>query len=248
MRELGLRSSALRRQVKLIKAVLWFTLFKVAALGAYDKAVQVSTTQLAKTLGVSQQTASRHLIELEKEDLLERHMTRGGELVKLTAKGRGEIRSVHLQLSRITEPKAYEGLLFEGELFTGVGEGAYYMSLEGYRRQFRDKLGFNPYPGTLNIRLLDRNSVRRKGELRYIDGIVIDGFKDENRTYGPVKCFKALINDQVEAAVALMDRSHYDDSVMELISPSNMREMLGLKDGDVVKVRALIAGSSTSSP
>ena len=34
----------------------------------------------------------------------------------------------------------------------------------------------------------------------------------------------------------MIDRTHYDDSVMEIISPVHFRKELGLKDGDEVTV------------
>ena len=40
-----------------------------------------------------------------------------------------------------------------GVLFSGLGEGAYYIMIKGYRKQFQSKLGFDPFPGTLNLRL-----------------------------------------------------------------------------------------------
>jgi len=40
-------------------------LYKLAEMGAYHRTVRVSTQYLAERTGVSQQTASRHLIELD---------------------------------------------------------------------------------------------------------------------------------------------------------------------------------------
>jgi CTP-dependent riboflavin kinase len=41
----------------------------------------------------------------------------------------------------------------EGTVFTGLGEGAYYISKETYLKQLTEKLGFEPYLGTLNLKL-----------------------------------------------------------------------------------------------
>ncbi|MCP8316290.1 MAG: DUF120 domain-containing protein, partial [archaeon] len=72
----------------------------------------------------------------------------------------------------------------EGELFSGLEEGAYYVSLENYRRQFIDKLGFDPYIGTLNLKLTSSKDRKLRHELEHYSGISIDGFKNEHRTYG----------------------------------------------------------------
>ena len=54
--------------------------------------------------------------------------------------------------------------------------------------QFSSKLGIKPYPGTLNIKIYPEyeNILRR---IRSADGTHIDGFKDNERTFGAVKCF-----------------------------------------------------------
>jgi riboflavin kinase len=80
----------------------------------------------------------------------------------------------------------------EGRVFTGYGEGSYYMSLPGYVRQMEEKLGFIPYPGTLNVSLLSKDSIENKLLLQKYADIEIGGFKDEHRTYGSVKAVHVL--------------------------------------------------------
>jgi hypothetical protein len=43
--------------------------------------------------------------------------------------------------------------VLEGCLRSGLGEGAGFTALDWVDRQFRAKLGFSPYPGTLNLSL-----------------------------------------------------------------------------------------------
>ena len=126
-------------------------------------------------------------------------------------------------------------MVLRGKVFTGFGEGAYYVSLPGYRRQFVERLGFEPYPGTLNLRL-DRESLRLRRKLELMEGIVIDGFTHGGRRYGAVKCFRARVEGRVRGAVLLIERTHYGPDVLEVIAPVNLREALGLRDGDWVSV------------
>ena len=44
-------------------------------------------------------------------------------------------------------------VVLTGRVKSGLGEGRYYMSQKGYRAQFAKRLGIDPYPGTLNLRL-----------------------------------------------------------------------------------------------
>lgn len=223
----------------MIKPTLWNTLYKLSELGAYNRAIRVSTNLLAREMGLSQQTISRHLIELERLGLIERHISVRGEEIKLTEKGVHEIRRVYLSLKSIVE-KRIEEIVLEGKLFTGMFEGSYYVSRDGYRKQFIKKLGFDPYPGTLNLKLSSAFDLRMRRELEAHPAILIDGFKDGERTFGPVRCYPATINDEVEGAVVLIDRTHHDSSVLEVIAPMHLRKRLKIKDGSMVRVRVSI--------
>lgn len=225
------------------KPVLWFTLYCLAEMGAYGRGIQISTTSLAEKLELSQQSASRHLIELEHLGLIERHITARGELIQITNKGVEELRRVHLGLKTVLEKPTPTFLTFEGQVFSGLGEGAYYISLRGYRRQIVRKLGFDPYLGTLNLKLISKIGIETRKELEVYPGIVLEGFENEKRSYGPAKCFKALINNVVKGAVVTAFRTHYDESVLEVIAPVYLRTRLNLKDGDKVQVKVFILRS-----
>jgi len=218
-------------------------LIELLSLGAKDSPIKISTIEISKRIGKSQQLASKHILELEKEGYLERFKGDRQYSIKLTEKGLNQLTKLYLVLREVLEapPSVIE---IEGELFSGLGEGSYYVSLEGYKRQFIDKLGFDPYIGTLNLKLTSSKDRKLKRELEHYSGINIDGFKDEHRTYGSAKCFMAVVNDLVEGAVGIFERSHYDDSVLEVISPIKIREKLGLRDGDRVKVKVFLESSS----
>ena len=58
-------------------------LLKLAEMGAYRRIAKISTEYLAKKLGISQQTASRYLIELERKGWIQRNITPDGSLIKI---------------------------------------------------------------------------------------------------------------------------------------------------------------------
>lgn len=218
---------------------LWWSLYKLAVLGAARHPVTINSSAFGRAQGVSQQTASRRLIELERLGLVRREVTRRGQEVVLTEEGLRALREVYLELRGLFEEEVATVTLV-GEVFTGLGEGAYYVSREGYRRQFVAKLGFDPYPGTLNVRLSDSRSLANREVLDHFKGIEIEGFIDEGRAYGPVKCFRATINGKVEGALVMARRSHYGKDVVEFIAPVNLRRLLGLRDGDRVRAEVQI--------
>jgi riboflavin kinase len=219
-----------------IKPSLLITLYKLIEVGAYPNEVIFTTTDLAKLLSASQQTASRHLIELEKMGLIHRVRLGRRESIKITTGGVKHLESMFLILKRAFEMRTTE-TRFEGIVFSGLGEGAYYITQPGYRKQFVSKLGFEPYAGTLNLRVRkeDQEQVRL---LEASPFILIEGFTDGNRSFGPAKCFQGELADKVEGALIFPVRTHYTGDVVEVISPQYLRKVLHLKDGDAVKVRA----------
>jgi len=217
-----------------MKPNLWSTLYRLAELGAVQGTVTTSTTTLAETLNNSQQTTSRHLIELERQGLITRQPSLNGMEIKITEEGAKELQRTYLTLKRAFEEPKPKELTFTGRVFTGLGEGAYYVDQSDYRRHFQRLLGFRPYPGTLNLRL-PHSQITKKKELEAYSGIVIGGFEVSGRSFGGVRCYRATING-VEGAVILIGRTHYDDSVIELIAPFHLRSRLDLKDGDKVRV------------
>jgi riboflavin kinase len=215
------------------------TLLKLAEMGAHRRTAKISTEYLAEKLGTSQQTASRYLINLERKGLIKRTITPEGCLIKMTEKGIKELKKLYSNLRFLMEAAYPPSITLEGVLFTGLGEGAYYTSIDQYRKQFIEKLGFDPYPGTLNLKLTTDYDIKARAELEAYPAIEIEGFKDENRTYGPVKCYPVIIENKVKGALVSALRSHYDSSVIEVISPIFLRKHLNLKDGHKVKVEVL---------
>ncbi len=218
----------------------FFTLYKLAELGATSRTVKVSTEYLSEKIRASQQTASRHLINLEKTGWIKRTITPEGCLIKITDEGIAELKKLHSELHLIFESPYPPSITLEGTLFSGLGEGAYYVTKEGYRKQFIEKLGFDPYPGTLNLKLTTEYDLKSLSELEVYPAIELEGFVDESRTFGPVKCYPAIINNKVKGAIIYALRSHYGKSVMEIVSPKFLRNKLKLKDGNKVKVEILI--------
>lgn len=215
------------------------TIAELLAKGARHNFVDMTTAELGKRIGRSQQAASKHLLELESSGYLER-VKRGQKFgVRVTEKGLKEIQALYSSLRTAIESSP-STLNFEGLVASGMGEGAYYMSLEGYRQQFKEKLGYVPYPGTLNVRLVDQIFMNARRNLgTHEPSAFIDGFSDGTRTYGWVKCYDARVNDatSTKAAVLVLERTHYDDTMLEVIAPVQIKERLDLKNGDKIRVQ-----------
>jgi riboflavin kinase len=208
-------------------------------MGAHRRTAKISTEYLARKIFASQQTASRHLIELEKKGWIRREITPEGCLIKISDVGLQELKRLYSNLRFLMEADYPPSLTLEGVIFKGMGEGAYYITREHYRKQFIEKLGFDPYPGTLNLKLTTDYDIKTSSELEAYPAIEIEGFQDEDRTFGHVKCYPAKIENRVKGALISALRSHYDNSVIEVIAPVFLRKRLNLTDGHKVKVEIL---------
>lgn len=209
---------------------------QLARLGGLHDYVYTSSGELADKIGVSQQTASRKILELLDRGLIVRRMGTRKQLIRLAASGASVLRGEFAEYTTIFH--GGERLTIRGRVVPGLGEGRYYLSRDGYKRQFVDLLGFEPFPGTLNVEVepLDREKL---AELKEAAGLLAKEFQDEGRTFGAVKCFPASLRskgaDATDAAVVLPVRSHHT-TVLEVVAPVSLRDTLKLGDGAEITV------------
>lgn len=209
----------------------YWVLKAIRSIGGSRSLISLSSAELAEFMGISQQSASRFILELLHNGYIVRQMNGRKQEISITEKGMNVLVKEYTDLGVLLE-KPIKMRLF-GSVQSGLGEGRYYISRKGYIIQFQDKLGFIPYLGTLNLRVKPGSelSLRR---LRSMDGVHIDGFTTEDRSYGPVKVFSASIAG-IPCALIFPERSVYSD-VMEVISTEFLREKLNLEDGSEVLV------------
>lgn len=214
-----------------MKPYLLQTLKEIAKLGAINNKIEVSSQELAEKIQISQQTASRYLLELDKKGFITRELGIKKQIIEVTNIGKENLKEEYIDYQRIFE--LTNKIFFKGKIVSGMGEGRYYTEQNGYIEQFKEKLGFVPYPGTLNVEIeyIEKNKLRL---LKNHDAIIIQEFKTENRSFGGVRCFKAEING-ASGAIVLPLRSHYSN-ILEFISPDFLRRKLGLKDTDIVEI------------
>ena len=228
-----------------LKPHLWFTLYALMRLGATKTPVRVSTTELSRIMGGSQQSASRHLQMLEKAGLIQRSTEPGGSRIKVTSSGLGELDLLLQELKWHLEGEDAEAVELEGTVVSGLFEGAYYIGKEGYRRQIEEKLGFDPFPGTLNVRIGEEDYEKRR-RLERLPGIKLEGFKDGERSFGACRCYPLTVNGEVDGALIVAERSIHDFNILEVVAPVYLRRHLGLADGDRVRLSFLPLRRSVS--
>jgi len=112
-------------------------------------------------------------------------------------------------------------LEFQGTAVKGLGEGAHFIKL--YSSKFKKCLGFEPYPGTINIEV-NTGKVGRleQADMRYR----IHGFQENGSDYGAVLCHPCTING-MDAFIVLPERSSHK-KVMEVIANKELDISMGM--------------------
>jgi riboflavin kinase len=208
----------------------------IAVMGGCRGPVFASSQTLGTSIGSSPQTASRRLQALERTGLIDRSVNPDGQHITVTAQGEEVLRREYSEYCRIFG-REETSVTLVGTLISGLGEGRYYMSLEPYKQQFLEHLGFEPFPGTLNIRL-GQASIRQRKKLEQLDWIEIKGFTADDRTFGSARCLPCKIG-KWPCGIVVPVRSHYPEDIIELVSPVALREALGINDTDTVTVEIL---------
>ncbi|MHA2423481.1 MAG: DUF120 domain-containing protein [Candidatus Thorarchaeota archaeon] len=220
----------------MINPEIWFTLYALAKRGALHDTVLLKTSELGKDLSVSQQTASRRISQCVDHNYLVRAHTVNGMQLKLTEKGREELLRVFSSLEIAFAPPKDE-ITIQGIVVGGLGEGAYYVDL--YRARFKKALGFDPYSGTLNVRITTEDSRKAINRMKHSPPIIVSGFTKEGRTFGDVICYRVKVNGKIEATVVIAQRTHHSEDILEIIAPVNIRKSLKLKSNDEVTLTVI---------
>jgi riboflavin kinase len=204
------------------------------------KEIQINSTEFGDLLNVSQQTASRRIQNLEELNWITRSIEGKQQNIEITELGTEIMLNMYRTLKKILDT-----ILIAGEVSEGIGEGGYYVAIKGYFEQFKEKLGFEPYKGTLNLDLDVINNSLLREKLNDMRFIKIDGFKDENRNYGDVKCHHCYVfplkdkENKVKAAILNIDRTHHGKNIVEILARPYLREYFNLKDGDKVIIELI---------
>ena len=124
-------------------------------------------------------------------------------------------------------------IVLNGTLVRGLGEGSYFMSIQHYQKEIKKKIGFNAYPGTLNLKV----NKNQANILKNFAPIKINGLRLKNKTFGGADCYMAKIKN-VNGAIIIPHLTKHKD-IIEFIASIHLKSELKIKDGDKVKVELI---------
>jgi CTP-dependent riboflavin kinase len=125
-----------------------------------------------------------------------------------------------------------------GRVATGRGEGSHFTQLDWARQQFLDKLGIDPFPGTVNLIVDDSESMEVWNRLKGTPGVRI-----ANPNRGPRdcdgRCYPVSVAGKIDAAIVLPEVTGYSPAKIEIIAAVRVRDALDVDDGDSVRLEIL---------
>lgn len=102
------------------------------------------------------------------------------------------------------------------------------MALDWVREGLREKLGFSPYPATLNLRPESENDKAVWREVRKMRGIDII---PPDPSFCLARCFAVEIEEEYKGAVLLPDVEGYPADKIEVVAPVRLKDALRVQDG-----------------
>ena len=123
-----------------------------------------------------------------------------------------------------------------GKIVEGLGVGRDFTCIQWVKAQFISKLAIDPYPGTLNLEIVDPKDLQRFEALKATHGIEIT---PEDPSFCKGKCFQVLLNGRLKGAFVLPVVESYPKDKMELIASGNVKKALDLEAGDFLEVEIL---------
>jgi hypothetical protein len=120
-----------------------------------------------------------------------------------------------------------------GVVQSGAGKGAYFTQVDWVVRQCEEKLGFAPYPGTLNVNIRDED-LPKLGSLLEIAPLSL--VPDD-----PAFCAARVQPVEVQgipAALVLPSEEVriHEHRVVEIMAPCHLKQALAVKDGDSIHI------------
>jgi len=123
-----------------------------------------------------------------------------------------------------------------GMVTSGLRQSRFFTEIPWVKKQFIDKLGINPYPGTFNVIVIaedagNLNTVRKSKGIEIVP---------EDTNFCTADSFPVLVNGKIKGAAIIPLVSNYPQAQLEVISTENIKQSLSLKDGDLIEIEVYL--------
>jgi len=117
---------------------------------------------------------------------------------------------------------------------TGLGEAPAFTELAWVTEQCRDKLGFAPFPGTVNLEVVPEDLPLWE-QLKRRPGVVL---APPNPSFCEATCQRVSIGGQIAGATIVPHVGGYPANKLELLAPCPVVDTLGLRLAEELAIEA----------
>ena len=120
-----------------------------------------------------------------------------------------------------------------GKIVKGVQKASFFTGLDWVQEQCKVKLGFRPYPGTLNLQI-------EAGYLQVLEQLQKETCEElvpPDQSFCSAKVQPVTIGNE-RGAILIPDEDVrvHGDTIVELIAPNRLKDALNVDDGDSLTV------------
>ncbi len=131
-----------------------------------------------------------------------------------------------------------------GIVFSDLGQASSFMALDWVQELLKDRLGYNPFPATLNVRpKSDEDALvwrRAQSEFGSISLTLA------NSEHCGARLFRIEIHgsvpgagEKIDGAILLPEVKEYPKDKIEIVAPMRLKDRLGIHDGDALTLEFL---------
>ena len=132
-----------------------------------------------------------------------------------------------------------------GTIESGAGKGATFTRLDWVVAQCRRMLGYEPFPGTLNVRVNDEDLDSLEDFLRNPDFELVP----DDPAFCSARLKRVTVNGIPGALVLLSeDVRIHEKRVLEILAACSLKQTLGVENGDCVKIAVYSTGNGRAAP
>ena len=123
--------------------------------------------------------------------------------------------------------------IIAGKVVSGAGEGANFTQINWVQEQCNERLGFKPYPGTLNLEI-SREYIPIIESLNREEGVELIS---PDPKFCNAKAFAVSLGD-ISGAIIMPDEKVriHAENIIEIIAPLKIKASLNVGDGDFISV------------
>jgi CTP-dependent riboflavin kinase len=130
-----------------------------------------------------------------------------------------------------------DAAVIEGKAVSGKGEAVFFTGLDWVREQCLEKLGFQPFPGTLNL-MLSPQSIPVVEALRQAKAVTLI---PPDPAFCTARVFPVIVGtiEPIDAAIIIPEEDVriHGSRIVEVLAPIRLKTALNIRDGDKVTIR-----------